>query len=169
MATTAPPTTDEAAAIWSTKAQVLDRNWQDWLAAHTTFLFPLHHCEGTFSLTPTELVFTGFHKRDPKDPQPGNDGGEAARVVIRISKADIVDVVHGFDEAFSVWQERTLGLSYKPLIVRFRRPAGSTGSADPTDGEGVDAIYFGLNVDPIKKRWGDNALFKAKLDDWLKA
>lgn len=98
-----------ASVVWSFQTDIQHKGAADWLAAHTSFCLPLHHYEGAITINSNELTLKGVHKST----------SEASVVVVK--PADIVDVCLGFDECYTKWDDRSLGLTFKPLRLHIRR------------------------------------------------
>ncbi|KAL2913492.1 hypothetical protein HK105_206952 [Polyrhizophydium stewartii] len=140
--TAADPT--KATALWSLSADLEERTWIDWLEAHTSFMFPLHHFEGNVQLTDTHLVLEGRHKRDKNQSKS-----------LRIAKDSIVSVTHGFDQRFRRGDERSLGLVFSPVIISFR-------NSDKSDE--TETVYIGFDVTCL--RTNHNEQWCSEINRW---
>ncbi|KXZ43469.1 hypothetical protein GPECTOR_89g489 [Gonium pectorale] len=130
-----------ARVLWTSPEEIRKRTFMDWLAAHTSFCAPLHHWEGVIALTPDMLELWGRHKRS---------GGEQH---IPILPEELSDIHLGFDDVFTRWSDRSLGLTFKPLRLTY----GSKGAP------------YTLYVIVDFKRWrrgSDNKLWHDKLQEW---
>jgi hypothetical protein len=123
-------------AYWSSAEQVQNHSWADWLAAHTSFLPPLHHYKGDIAITPQSgLLLEGTHK----------DTKENFRLLIE--KKDLISCKVGFDETFKRRYDRQLGFEYQPLALTFKQ------------NDKTETIY--LSIDISNKLWRSS-----KNDEW---
>lgn len=99
----------QASALWTFEEDIINRSWQDWIAAHLSFGKPLHRFEGTLSLYTNTLELIGQDKNT-------KDGFS-----LEIYKQEIEQLYLGFDEAFDVSETRTLGLTWLPLRLMFTK------------------------------------------------
>ena len=82
--------------------EVKNRTFWDWLKAHTSFMKPLHNYKGSLKLNEKEL---NFKSSDDKHK-------------LQISLGDITEVTLGFDDLFTVWEERAAPWN-KPLKISY--------------------------------------------------
>lgn len=94
-------------AIWLFEEDVKTRSWLDWLAAHTSFLLPLHRYRGRLIITDDHMELQGRDKRTKEE------------VMLYISKQSIEQVHLGFDEVFSVSETRGMGIGWQPLRLTY--------------------------------------------------
>ncbi len=130
----------EAPALLAFEADIVTRTFSDWLVAHTSFLKPLHRYEGILALERTRLIFKGTDVKTK----------EFFEMII--AKDEIEQLYCGFDEVYSVFETRGLGLLWKPLRITFAK-AGKEAQ-----------IYLVINF-----RWGvaDNKQWFELLKAWL--
>lgn len=81
----------------------------DWLRAHTSFLKPMHRYDGEIILMEKELVL------DCEDKDEGKDFTES------IKKDELTDVHLGFDETFRKSDDRSGGLTFRPLRIKYTK------------------------------------------------
>lgn len=82
------------------------RNFFDWLFSHISGSFPPHRYRGTMEITNDSLNFNGadtFLKTESE---------------FTIYKNNIIQVYHGYDDVFSVFQTRGLGLVWAPVRLK---------------------------------------------------
>ena len=94
-------------AIWLFEEDVKTRSWLDRLAAHTSFLLPLHRYRGRLVITDDHLELQGRDKRSKEE------------VMLYINKSRIEQVHLGFDEVFSVSETRGMGIGWQPLRITY--------------------------------------------------
>jgi hypothetical protein len=70
---------------------------------------PLHRYKGLLNLDRDKISFFGTERKT------GND----FRFVLY--RNEIQQLYHGFDDVFSAWETRNLGLGWKPLRISFTR------------------------------------------------
>ena len=133
----------KGAAIWSSQVEIKSRTWSDWLAAHTSFMYPLHHAEGSITLTPTSLTLEGHHKSNA-----------FIKLEVEITKAQLISATVGFDGVYTMGEERSLGMTYKPLIIHYR------------DVNGVEDVLY-VGVDVSWTRFSNNQLWCNEINAWL--
>lgn len=94
-------------SLWAFEEDILSRSWLDWLAAHISFGKPLHRYEGTLTVHNNFIQLAGFDKRNNEEFQ------------LDIYKYEIEQLYLGFDESFSAFETRGLGLTWLPLRILF--------------------------------------------------
>jgi hypothetical protein len=88
--------------VWSTAEEIMNHTWSEWIAAHTSFVAPLHHHTGSIHITEQgSIVLQGT--------------SETSHVVIK--KSELISVHLGFDEVFKRRYDRDLGLTFTPLSI----------------------------------------------------
>ncbi len=80
----------------------------DWMAAHTSFMLPLHKYTGEIILHEDSIFFRGEDK-DTKEKH-----------VLAFPLESIKEVHYGFDDTYRRHDDRGLGLFSKPLRITFR-------------------------------------------------
>ena len=91
------------------KEDIKHRGFLDWMKAHTSFVKPLHRYEGKIILSDEKIMFDG------KDKKTKND------YAIEINKIDVTDIHLGFDDVFKRGEDRSLGISFQPLRIKFSK------------------------------------------------
>lgn len=105
-----------ARMYWLSEKDVKQRSFWDWCEAHSSMSPPLHRFYGTVMLTKDGLYVQGA------DMKGGQDGRHRIDTVILPDQ--IVEVFRGFDKVFSRWEDRSAGIAFKPLRVKFRDETG---------------------------------------------
>lgn len=93
---------------------ISNRGFMDWIIAHTSFFEPLHRYKGQLSLLNDKLVFKG---KDKKKKQV---------YLLQIDRKNIINIFLGFDNVFRRGEDRSLGLSFKPLRIKFVKNVSPT-------------------------------------------
>ena len=92
---------------------IKNRSFLEWLAAHTSFLKPLHRYQGVLKVDEEAVVFDGKNK----------NGYVEFNLTILID--NIIEVFLGYDELFRRREDRSLGLrGFEPLRIRFETKRG---------------------------------------------
>ncbi|KAJ3142631.1 hypothetical protein HK101_003262 [Irineochytrium annulatum] len=112
-----------ASAIWSTRQDLQHKSAMDYIAAHTSFCYPMHHREGTITLTQDSIVLSGHHKSHRRDQVQD----------LTIAKSAVRSVEVGFDDNYGQFRDGRGGCP--PLIVHF----------------GDDAVYIDVNVSKLTR------------------
>ena len=99
----------ESTAFLSFSDDIRNRSLLDWIEAHTSFTNPLHRYKGLLKLDRETLSFHGIEKKT------GND------FRLTVYRREIQQLYLGFDEVFTAFETRNLGLGWKPLRVVFIR------------------------------------------------
>lgn len=99
----------ESKALIAFREDILNRTFFDWLEAHISLMNPLHRYRGYIRMERETLSFYGTEKKT------GNEFS------FNIYRSEIRQLYHGFDEAFTAWETRNLGLGWKPLRITFTR------------------------------------------------
>lgn len=124
-------------AIWAYGEEVKNRGILDWLKAHTSFMKPIHRYEGDI-----EVKEDSIELKDDKDFYLG------------ISREDVLNLNHGFDDVFRRGEDRSLGSTLKPLMIEFDESGEKRG------------IYLFVNYSRFP-RISDNGEWFEYLSDWL--
>ena len=129
----------EAYALMAFDVDVKNRTWGDWLAAHISFMRPLHRYDGFIVLTKNYLAFRGIDVKTMEQSE------------LIIAKHELEQIYHGYDETYSLFEVRGLGLFWKPIRLLINKNGR----------EGY--VYLIINF-----RWGttDNAQWFEILKDW---
>lgn len=129
----------QAPALWIFAEDIQNRSWIEWLRAHISFGKPLHRFDGIVTLNATTLLLEGFDNREKK------------AVAFEISKYQIEQLYHGFDEVYSISESRGLGITWHPVRLTF------------TTEDLVKSLYFIINY-----RFGrtENLAFFELLKQW---
>ena len=99
----------QSPALWSFEEDILNRSWRDWLVAHLSLGKPLHRYQGMLTLYTNTLELIGQDIKTTED------------YTLVIYKQEIEQLYLGFDETFNVSETRSLGLSWLPLRLTFKR------------------------------------------------
>ena len=89
------------------KEDIKNRDFWDWVKAHTSFMKPLHRYEGVLESSEEKINFTGKDVKEDKDFN------------LEIATVDITDIHFGFDDVFTGWEERAAPWN-KPLRVIYK-------------------------------------------------
>ena len=130
----------ETPALWTFEEDILNRSWQDWLAAHLSFGKPLHRYEGMLTLYTNTLVLNGQDKKTKEE------------FSLQIYKGEIEQFYLGFDGTFNASETRSLGLTWLPLRLMF------------TKNEQVKKLYLIINYSFGKT---DNKEYFEFLKQWV--
>jgi hypothetical protein len=130
----------DAPAFLSFREDIRNRNFGDWLEAHTSLMQPLHRYKGFITLDKEKLSFYG------QDKETGSE------LRLSIYRYEIQQLYHGFDEDFTPWETRNLGLAWKPLRIVFAKD------------DGEYQIYLIINYSFGRC---DNVFWMEMLKDWL--
>jgi hypothetical protein len=103
-----------AEALFSFDSDIINRKPLEILANSMSLTTPLYHYAGTIALEKEVLEIKGSHKKT----------GETADISIRVS--DIKSVSVGFDDIYKRRYEKSLGLPYAPLVIKFNRDGKET-------------------------------------------
>ncbi len=98
-----------ANTLMAFEEDIQKRGLIDWLVAHTSFAKPLHRYEGELTLWNDRIFFEG---KDKKTKQ---------RYTLEISKKQVENIFHGFDNIFRRGEDRALGISFQPLRIKFKK------------------------------------------------
>jgi hypothetical protein len=104
-----PLETDKNKALVSFEQDILERGLLSWLRNHTSFVTPSHRYEGNISLRENTMVLQG------RDKQTNADW------YLEVVKEEITDVFLGFDDVYRKREERSMGIAFQPLRVRFTK------------------------------------------------
>lgn len=129
-------------ALLAYKEDIKKRSLLDWLKAHTSFVKPLHRYEGNIELNDNKLIFKGHDKIDNK------------KFNLEIFKNEIVDLKLGFDETFTLNEDRSKGITFKPLKIVFNK-----------DGKEY-TVYLIINFKRLT-RTTNNKLWYESINSWL--
>ncbi|KAJ3165995.1 hypothetical protein HK101_012041, partial [Irineochytrium annulatum] len=113
----------QAPAIWSTRHDLEHKSVMDFITAHTSFCYPMHHHQGTITLTDNAIVLSGHHKSQPPEQLEN----------LTIAKSSIQSVEVGFDDHYGRFRDGRGGCP--PLIVHY----------------GDDAVYIDVNVSRLTR------------------
>jgi hypothetical protein len=89
--------------LLSYKEDILERGLLDWIISHTSFLLPSHKYKGIIELVDGQLVIT-LHDSNK----------------IIVNPTNLSDIHYGFDEVFRFGNDRSMGLSFKPLRLTYK-------------------------------------------------
>ena len=132
-----------AKALLAYQEDIKRKSLVDWFLAHVSFLKPLHRYEGEIKLTNEKLIFQGKDKKNNSSHK------------LEISKEEIKEIYLGFDEVFKRSEDRSLGLTFKPLRITFEK-----------NGK-LKIAYFIINFKRIT-RTTDNKKWFELLERWKK-
>lgn len=94
-------------ALVSFEQDLLGRGLGSWLRNHTSFVMPSHRYVADISLKENSILLQG------RDKQTDTDW------LLEIGRNEITDVFLGFDEVYKQRDEKSMGISYRPLRIRF--------------------------------------------------
>ena len=95
-------------ALMAYKEDIENKSLADWMAAHTSFMLPLHRYRGEIILHRDSIFFRGEDKTTGKTH------------VLAFPISSINDIHHGFDDTYRRNDDRGLGIFSKPLRITFR-------------------------------------------------
>jgi len=98
-------TIDNAFVIF--KNDFSHRNWIDWIKSHIMMAPPPYRFQGAISFTNHNLHFNGY------------DSQLKENVKFNIDKTEITQLYYGFDETFSSFQTRGMGITWAPIRITF--------------------------------------------------
>jgi len=84
------------------------RGFLDWLRSHISGVLPPHRYKGGIEITDSYIKFTGTDTRYDTETD------------FFVLKKDILEVYHGYDEVFNIFQTRGLGLFWAPVRLKVR-------------------------------------------------
>jgi len=96
-------------ALMAYEDDIKKRNIMDWIKAHTSFARPLHRYDGELELWDEKIVFRG------KDTKTKDNYS------LDVGRKEITDVHLGFDDVFKRMEDRSVGISFLPLRIRFSK------------------------------------------------
>lgn len=117
------------------------RNLIDWMISHVSGSLPPHRYKGHAELTGWSIKFMGI------------DTLLNVETDILIDRSSITEVFHGYDEIYTIFQTRGLGLTWAPVRVKY--------TADDLQEK---AVYFITGYDHGETT---NKEFYAMLVQWL--
>ncbi len=94
--------------LFSFEEDIAKRKFKDWLPSHISFLLPIHSYKGDIEMTEDRLTITFAHQNN-RLPE------------IILEKRDLISVYHGFDNVFRPGDDRSRGLTFKPLRITFTK------------------------------------------------
>ncbi len=95
-----------ADALLVFKDDIENRNFWDWIKARAAFSEPLHKYRGVVRLNAKYFEFEG------------NDRETSKPMLLTFNYKQLADVFLGFDNVFTTFEDRSLGLTYQPLRMR---------------------------------------------------
>lgn len=99
----------KANALMAYKEDIENRNFFDWIKAHTSFVKPLHRYNGNIILSDDKIMFDGSDNKTKEDH------------AIEINKTEVTDIYLGFDDVFMRREDRSVGISFLPLRIKFTK------------------------------------------------
>ena len=96
-------------ALVSFEPDFLERGLGSWLRNHTSFVMPSHRYEADISLHEDRISLQGRDKKTNTN------------WFLEIQKKDITDVYMGFDDVYRQREDRSMGISFQPLRIRFTK------------------------------------------------
>ena len=102
------------------KADFKHRNWIDWVQSHLMLGPPPYRFKGSISFDYKGLSFSGYDSYSKED------------IVFDIKKNDITQLYYGYDDTFSIFQTRGMGMALAP--IRF--------TIDSTEFKGETNLYL---------------------------
>jgi hypothetical protein len=118
------------------------RNFWDWVISHISGALPPHRYIGTVDFLPDSIVFNGYDTFLKNDCQ------------IIVLKEEIQQVFHGYDDVYTIWQTRGLGMNWAPVRLQI----------DQSNNESLDYLYIIAGYNRLRSINTD--LYKY-LTDWL--
>lgn len=128
-------------ALVSFEEDIRSRGIGSWLRNYTSFVMPSHRYVADVTFGNDSMLLQG------RDRKTGTDW------FLEIGKGEIIDVHHGFDDVYKQRHEKSVGITYSPLRIRFTR-----GGQDRS-------MYLLINVN----RWSrgnDNAEWFDAIKTW---
>ncbi len=92
--------------LFSFKEDIAKRSIKDWLTSHISFLLPIHRYKGDIELAEDQLTVTFVDQNT-----------QLSKIILK--KNDIINIHHGFDNVFRTGDDRSVGLTFKPLRITF--------------------------------------------------
>ncbi len=90
--------------LFSYKEDILDRGFWDWMKTYSSYLEPVHHYKGEIRLFDDLLEIEGLSSKKE-------------RTLIIGLKEQLTSIALGFDETYTVMEDRFGGMLYKPLKI----------------------------------------------------
>lgn len=121
------------------------RNWIDWIKSHMMLAPPPYRFKGSVLFDYKGITFQGFNTYSKESTQ------------FTIRKKDITQLYYGYDETFSTFQARGMGLTWAPIRITFE----STTFFDEDD---ETELYM---VSKFNGAFSDNQILFEELKLWL--
>jgi hypothetical protein len=126
-----------ADSLLAYKADIEHKGLIDWLAAHTSFMRPLHRYVGTLVVGSVAVSFSG---EDEKTESPFN---------LAIPRTDITGLHLGFDNIFRRIDDRALGIfHFVPLRIDF------------TQNKRDESVYVFANYSRLLRQSDNDQMYK---------
>ncbi len=132
----------ESPALLSFREDIENRGFLDWIMAHTSFMKPLHTYTGIIRIEGNVFMFSGFAKKTEEEFQ------------VRFFRKEMEEIYHGYDDVFTIYETRNLGLGWKPLRITFRQ------------NERIIQMYLIVNYSLGRT---DNSIWLEILKNWARA
>lgn len=129
-------------ALMAYKEDLQERNFLDWIKVHLTYEKPVHRYEGSLTLYPNKLIFSGVDIQTEKE------------YFTEISKEDVKNLAFGFDDIYQVREDRLMGDGFKPIRLDF------------SDNGLVSTAYFIIEFDRVERRAYKNNDWYDELLKW---
>jgi hypothetical protein len=129
-------------ALLAYREDLEERGFMDWIKVHITYEKPVHRYEGTLTLYPNKLIFSGVDIQTEKE------------YFQEIGKEDVQDIQLGFDEIYRVREDRLLGDGFQPLRLDF------------IDNGKLITAYFIIEFDRVERRTYKNSDWYDELKKW---
>ena len=120
------------------------RNWIDWIASHIILGPPPYRLKGSISIDSQGITFSGY------------DTYLKENVEFLIKKNEMTQLYYGYDETFSTFQTRGMGLSWAPIRIKF--------NSISFDDKEEDTLYL---VSKFNGEFSENQELFNELKDWL--
>ena len=95
------------------------RSFFDWISSHISGSLPPHRYIGNLELTDKCMRFAGY------------DSQQKCHAEFLMMKERILEVYHGYDKVYNIFQTRGLGLTWAPVRLKFT-----------DDGDDTKVVYF---------------------------
>ena len=128
---------EEEDVLFGYEEELKKKTITDWLKGHTSFMKPLHRHEGKIRLTESELII------------------ESKDIYERINKDVVTDINLGFDDVYRRRDDRSIGLTFQPLRVRYEK------------GQKEVTLYLIIGFSRLS-RTSNNKEWYDKLQEWKK-
>lgn len=119
------------------------RNWVDWIISHIMLSPPPYRFKGSITLDYSGITFDGFDTFLKEDSE------------FKIRKDEITQLYYGYDETFSTFQTRGMGITWAPIRISFK---------STKDEDAETALYL---VSKFNGVFSENQKLFEELKRWL--